>query len=315
MSVEELVARMHAMEMRIAEQTTQIATHQANLEAAAVELNNRAQQVDDLRAQAGQNRTPAARLPKFPSPRPWDGKGDILVKFAIPVQTWLKHYEMEGTAAGVELAVAYLPPFLQIRWETYRSECTANNTPLPTTFQDFYTLARSWYPQPDQTRQAMEKLDTLRHKRNQIVEYNEAWAWVMLELGASITSYTAKFKYFKGLQYDLQRDLEGKFNFSTVTHSELMSLATEAEARQRLAYNRDRPWRPAHRTEPVNQYHHAGPAPMEIGNVQRVRGGGGNARVGAHRAADVVKPFTGMCYLCKRKGHKAADCPSKGHRN
>ena len=78
----------------------------------------------------------------------------------------------------------------------------------------------------------------------------------------------------------------------------LMSLAAEAEARQKLLHR-------SHWRSPSTSYSHSGasssstsadnsgPAPMEI-NATAL---GTNTGV-----------FKGICYKCKERGHKAADC-------
>jgi multidrug efflux pump subunit AcrA (membrane-fusion protein) len=286
---------------------------QSELRLAQTEIARRDGVIAHLQASAGttassSSRTSAApKLPKYPEPDRWNGRGDIMASYGIPVKRWLEHYGLEATAQGVELASARLPTFLQATWTNHMEECKRAGNQPPNNFDAFFKLIKSWYPQPDSVRQAMEKMDALRHKRNQIQEYNERWSWIVIELGNQITSYTINFKYFKGLQLDIQKDLEGKFDMKTITHSDLMSLAAEAEARQKLQHRSQ--WRSntssysnsASSSSAAASNDNSGPIPMEINTTQGVK------------PCKTEAGFKGICYRCKQRGHKAADCPTKSH--
>jgi hypothetical protein len=95
-------------------------------------------------------------------------------------------------------------------WEQH----VAAGVNVPTTFSGFYALLRSWYPQADQLQQAMSDMDTLVARKWRIVEYNEAWSWLIMELGDAVTVQTIKHRYFQGLTLDMQRDLAAHINFA-----------------------------------------------------------------------------------------------------
>lgn len=231
---------------------------------------------------------------KYPAPERWSGKGDMFAHYYIPISQWLSVHGKANSPEGVEAAAAHLPSHLQANWAKYKHDCAAANMPLPASFDALWALVRRWYPQPDSLRSNMEKMETLRQKPNRMVEYNEQWSYVILELGGNATLYTINFKYFRGLQLDIQRDLEGKFNMATINTSELMSLASEAEARQKLMGNRggNQAWRGRHNDQGASTSQSQEPVPMELGAV----------RATAHE-------FKGKCYKCHERGHKAKDCP------
>jgi hypothetical protein len=243
------------------------------------------------------------KLPKYPTPQQWDGKGDMLMKYMIPVLRFLNHFKIHDKIEGIEYAIPLLPNNLQAMWSKYVAECAANGKALPTKFEDFYTIVRSWYPQPDMIRQAMEKMETCRHKKFRIEEYNELWSWIILTLSNHVTTYTVNFKYFKGLQWDIQKDLEGKIDINADTHSQLMSMAAETEARHKLMGNR-KPW-PTYNPQQASSHNNSnnnGPTPMELGAAKVTKD-------------EPKKRFNGTCHRCGKYGHMKADCRSPLSKN
>jgi hypothetical protein len=163
-------------------------------------------------------------------------------------------------------------------WETYQ----AANQNLPTTFDEFFRLVRTWCPTANTLQRAMKKMETLRQKKWGIVIYNEEWAWLVMDLQTYVTDYTIKYKYFHGLTLAIQKDIDGKFNLETATLSQIMTLAVESEARQQLhSFNSTATPAPD------------GPAPMDI-DVNAVK----------------TTTFKGKCYKCHKYGHRARDCRS-----
>lgn len=229
------------------------------------------------------------QLPKYPQPDQWNGKGDIVREYGVPVKRFLRHYQLENTREGIEYAVPFLPAAYQRMWETYQAAGQA----LPTTFDDFFHLVRTWCPTANTLQRAMKKMEILRQKKGGIVNYNEEWAWLVMDLQTYVTDYTIKYKYFHGLTLAIQKDIDGKFNMESATLSQIMTLAVESEARQQLydisGYNR------SYNSSTTTSSN--GPAPMDI-DVNAVK----------------ATSFKGKCYKCHKYGHRARDCrnpPSK----
>ena len=140
-------------------------------------------------------------------------------EYGVPVRRFLRHYHLEDTREGIEYAVPFLPAAYQRMWETYQ----AANQNLPTTFDDFFRLVRTWCPTANTLQRAMKKMETLRQKKWGIVIYNEEWAWLVMDLQTYVTDYTIKYKYFHGLALAIQKDIDGKFNLETATLSQIMT--------------------------------------------------------------------------------------------
>jgi hypothetical protein len=102
-------------------------------------------------------------------PEKWDGTGNLLKKFGVPMRRYLTHYDLADDPEGITYAVDYLPAVYVQMWEQH----VAAGMNVPTTFSGFYALLRSWYPQTDQLQQAMSDMDTLVARKWRIVEYND----------------------------------------------------------------------------------------------------------------------------------------------
>ena len=53
---------------------------------------------------------PANNRLKLPQPKQWDGKGDMLANFEIPIGRYLQHHNIHETPAGVDHAFARFDP-------------------------------------------------------------------------------------------------------------------------------------------------------------------------------------------------------------
>lgn len=245
------------------------------------------QQQQSADAPAAPNAPAAAREPKLPRPEKWDGKGDMLTKFEIPVRRYLQHYQLQDSPAGVDHALSYLPPDLSLRAEQYWRHCEQTQQPKPATLDALFTLIRTWRPQPDRVRAAREKLEVLKQRKGKLTYYNEDFTRLSLELGGVMSSYDLNWRYVHGLQADIIREIDGKFNLATANLGDIMTLANAAEARLRqTGQTLQRYCAPNHRGGD-------GPTPMEINAINH----GG-------------RPFNGTCFNCGKRGHKAEDCRS-----
>ena len=231
---------------------------------------------------------PQRQQPKPVRPDKWDGKGNLLKKFGVPMRRYLRHFQMHECEEGIEYALDYLPASYVQMWEQHRDA----GIDVPTTFRGFYALLRGWYPQADQQQQAMADMDALTARKWRIVDYNEAWSWLIMELGDSVTPQTIKHRYLRGLTVEMQRDLASMVDFANDGIARLMTLAVQSEARQRQM-----------RQSTGAVFRQSAPAQQRAGDLQTAADD--PMDVNAGRAV----PFAGKCYKCKKKGHKAQDCP------
>lgn len=242
------------------------------------------QQQQQPGAPAAPNVPAAAHEPKLPRPEKWDGKGDMLTKFEIPVRRYLQHYRLQDSPAGVDHALSYLPPDLSLRAEQYWRHCQQVQQATPATLDELFTLIRTWRPQPDRVRAAREKLEVLKQRKGKLTYYNEDFTRLSLELGGVMSSYDLNWRYVHGLQADIIREIDGKFDLATSNLGDIMTLANAAEARLRQT------GQTLQRYCTPNQRGVDGPTPMEINNINDGR------------------PFNGTCFNCGKRGHKKEDC-------
>ena len=226
----------------------------------------------------------APSQPKLPRPGKWDGKGDMLTQFEIPVGRYLEHHGLSNTPTGVEHALAYLPPDLSLRAAHHWQQCAASGQPTPQRLEELFALIRTWRPQPDRKRAAREKLETLKHRKGKLTFYNEDFTKLAMELSGVMSAYDLNWRYVHGLQPEILREIDGKFALDATPLGDIMTLANAAEARLRQT------------GETVQRYHPSkfanGPTPMEVNNVEG-------------------RGFTGKCFKCGKPGHKAYKCRSQ----
>ena len=228
-----------------------------------------------------------ANQPKLPRPERWDGKGDMMTRFEIPVRRYLEHYGLQNTVAGVDHALAYLPADLSLRAEQHWQQCHTTGALTPTTLDQLFQLIRTWRPQPDRIRAAREKLEVLRQRKGKLTFYNEDFTRLSMELGGVMSNYDLNWRYVHGLQADILREIDGKFNMARATLGDIMTLANSAEARLRqTGQTLQRYWPSTHPGDA------GGPTPMEVNAVQE----------GQQRR------FNGTYFNCGKQGHKASQC-------
>jgi hypothetical protein len=260
-----------------------MAEQQAWMDAIQAQLQQLQQHNQQLAAQLAQQPQANVSRPKLPKPKPWDGRGDIVANYEIPVRRYLQHHNLSNDAAGVDHAIAYLPADLSLRAEAHWRQCQEQGVNPPTTIDAFFELVRTWRPQPDRVRAARERMEQLKQRRGKLTFYNEDFTRLSMELSTVMSAYDLNWRYVHGLQPTVFREIDGRFNMQTASLADIMTLANAAEARLRQT------------TETIHRYHpqqptaNDGPVPMEINRAEG-------------------QPFTGKCYRCGQAGHKARKC-------
>lgn len=232
---------------------------------------------------------------KLPQPKQWDGKGDMLSNFEIPLTRFLQHHNLHESRAGVDHALAYLPADLSLRAAAHWQYCAQAGTPTPGNLQELFGLIRTWRPQPDRVRTAREKLEILKQRRGKLTFYNEDFTRLAMELGAVMSIYDLNWRYVHGLQPTILREIDGKFDLATSSLSDIMTLANSAESRLRQTGETVQRYYPAAHVSASD-----GPAPMEVNAIGKLAPRGENGPA-----------FRGKCFKCGKVGHKAAYCKSK----
>jgi hypothetical protein len=243
---------------------------------------------------------PQIKIPALPLPTPWDGTGDFKKKFVTPMTTWCSYHHFIDNQQCIPFALRQLPSTYQQLYQSY-----VENHPAPANFVDLCKLIKSWYPMPDPKLRYMDQIYTIQQHTGDLLEYNEEFGWLAVEMKDVLSPWFLKWRFVKGLTRLLQADLSGKYDLDddNETLQHLMTLAVDAEGRRKALPKTNNSYTPhfiyhsspststSHQaSSSSNASNHNGPTPMEI---------------------NVASTFHGTCHSCGKYGHKMAECPSK----
>jgi hypothetical protein len=98
------------------EQVAQLQAQLAQLQYQNAQLQNAAQQQPAVPAPPAAA-PPQPKRPKVVQPTKWDGTGNLLKKFGVPMRRYLAHYQLVDDPEGIMYAVDYLPAVYVQMWE------------------------------------------------------------------------------------------------------------------------------------------------------------------------------------------------------
>ncbi len=260
----------------------------ATAQAVQASINQAFQQQSEL-----QQRQQKLPMPQLPLPKPWDGKESSVTGFQVPMGAWLVAQQLYNSVQCVHWSISILPAHLK---QHFGQLITSAPALLPQNFPALMDEIRARHPEPDRLLVTMDRLDKLHQKQDDLPGYIHEFNTLVLILGERLTQWLVLYRFNKGLDAHLQREIAGKWTFDdTLQH--LVNEATSAESRRqslRLLGGRTAQGTRLQPQPAVSYSSGSGPAPMEL-NV-------------AHASSTDDR-----CWKCNRRGHWANECPADRH--
>lgn len=283
---------------------------------AELQLQQLQQQVLQLQLELGEARAqnearamaPQVPIPKLPQPQVWDGVGDSLTNYALPVRAYLDYHNLSNSPEHFPHAYSFLPPLYQLYFQSVREGKAAAHPNMPQNFDAFLKILSEIHAEPNQQQNAMQQLEGLRQKPGQLGEYIRDFTRLMLYLHEELSPFAACYMFNRGLTPKLQESIAGKFQLSRqCSLQQLVQAATAAESVQLTLGRRTAPpaghssyrapaTTAAAPTGSFSNSSYSGPVPMELNAASR------------HSMRGMY--FKGRCWRCHQRGHIEADCPN-----